>query len=268
MTPELPEPNYYDKFLGAALGEYCAIYLMPDFPNHRTENAEQIDDRTQIRIMQDWGFIFAYSPFYRVELLDMYRKSFQFPGKQTMQLQAAFLLAVAVRLMISNEVMLEDLMSAVLDYLPPGLIFDNPYREKLLAAQDYLEERQTLVNNILAGDLEGIDLDEIDQRNIARCEVSDDLPGALAAGFYIVAARRNDFKTAMKLAIGAKRNYVVSIVTGIISGACYGTAIIPKEYQEDGSIPPRVEENAKGLHEWALKYVGNTQPVKFEDGVF
>jgi len=144
---------------------------------------------------------------------------------------AGVLVAVAVDLMAHNRLMPEDLISAVIDYLPSGSLFDNPYRAKLLAAQDYLEERQTLVNNIIANDLD-IDIMEIDKRNVARCEAGDEIPGAIAAAFYIVTARKTSFEEAIQLALGAKKKRVILVSVGAISGAMHGLGGIPLIYKE------------------------------------
>jgi len=250
MTPELPQPSYYDKFLGAVWGEYCSHYLMPDSLYHFPESKEQRQEQFELTGMSEMGLNIAYLPDYKKELLRFYEDVSGY--LDATKAQAGLLLGVAVRLMVSNEIMVEDLLSAVIDYLPPDAGLDNPYRAKLLAAQDYLEERQTLVNNILAGDLEGIDLSEVDQRNVARCENSNDLPGAVAAGFYLIIACKDDFKAAMKLALEAKRNYVITFLVGVTLGACYGSTIIPNEYQENSGSSQEVENNAKEIHWTAL----------------
>jgi hypothetical protein len=123
----------------------------------------------------------------------------------------------------------EDLMSLAIDYLPPGLMDDNPLRARLLVAQDYLEERQTLVDNIEAGDLE-IDVLEVDIRNMKRCAAAGEIAGEIAAAFYAVTARKTSFEEAVELTLKSESSELTRLVVGAISGGQHGFGAIPVKY--------------------------------------
>ncbi|NWJ47957.1 MAG: ADP-ribosylglycohydrolase family protein [Chloroflexi bacterium] len=168
--------------------------------------------------------------------------------------ESQILLGHAVRLMCRHELLPEDLMSAVIDFLPPGGIFENPLRAKLLVAQDYLEERQTLVDNMLAGDLE-LDLLEIDGRNARRCGAGANIEEAVAAAFYAVTARKNSFEEAVTVALSAGNPTLSAAICGAIAGAYHGIKAIPTEWLDKLEIRAIIEETARELHANSIKNI-------------
>ncbi|MEI7554887.1 ADP-ribosylglycohydrolase family protein [Candidatus Chlorohelix sp.] len=168
--------------------------------------------------------------------------------------ESQILLGHAVRLMCLHELLPEDLMSAVIDFLPPGGIFDNPLRAKLLAAQDYLEERQTLVDNMLAGDLE-LDLLEIDRRNAKRCGAGANIEEAVAAAFYAVTARKDSFEEAITVALAAGNPTLSASICGAIAGAYHGIKGIPAEWLDKLEIRAIIEKTARELHANSFKTI-------------
>jgi hypothetical protein len=153
----------------------------------------------------------------------------------TLESQCMAVVVEAVRLLFLNEIMPEDLMSAVLDILPPGSIFDNPLRAKLIQAQDYLEERQTLVNNAEASDL-NIDILEIDYRNARRCGSGHNLEEAIAAAFYAFTARKHNFRDVVEIALRAGNPAISAPVAAALAGATIGLDSVPAEWLEQAGF--------------------------------
>ena len=141
-------------------------------------------------------------------------------------------MAAAVNLLARHEILPEDLMSAALDFLPPDPF--KPLPQRLLAAQDYLEERQTLVDNIEAGDLFEIDLRAVDLRNVARAMGNSSIggEGVVAAAFYLFAARKTSFDEVWQLVSRIEgSNVAVAVTVLALAGAYHGSQAIPSVWK-------------------------------------
>jgi ADP-ribosylglycohydrolase len=167
-------------------------------------------------------------------------------------IQGGVVVAAAVRLVARQELLPEDLMSATLDYLPFGLPDKNPLYKKLLASQDYLEEHQTLVDNIQSGNLE-VDLFRVDLNNMERCGVSDNLAETIAAAFYAFTSCKESFEEAVILAVntGGKAANKIAAVTGALAGAYHGLEAIPERWHTGLSGYTEIVEIGQLLHKMA-----------------
>jgi ADP-ribosylglycohydrolase len=163
--------------------------------------------------------------------------------------QGAIAMAAAVRLLCLNELMPEDLMSAALDFLPPDNLLNNPVRAKLIVAQDYIEERQTLVNNIQANDDLIIDLFEIDLNNLERIGTTSQATETVAGAFYAFVARKNSFEEAVTLAVNAGGDTDArGAMTGALAGASLGAGAIPQRWLDKLQNRSLIEQIARSLN--------------------
>lgn len=165
---------------------------------------------------------------------------------------AGVALAEAVRVLCRHEILPEDLMAAALDVLQPGYLglplVNNPLRQKLLFAQDYIEERQTLVDNVEATDLP-VDFFRIDLNNLERCGTTGYAPESLAAAFYAFAARKDSFEEALLVAVNAGGDTdTIGAMTGALAGAYHGLAAIPARWREGLSGYSAIVETAHALY--------------------
>jgi hypothetical protein len=172
-------------------------------------------------------------------------------------------LTIAVNVLVRHEILPEDLMSAILDYY--AMLRSGPYhlRGKLLAVQDYIEERQTFVDNIEAGDFLGFsttDITQVDLRNMARAfnykdSSEDSTDGDLTAACYAFIAHKDSFSDALKLAYSftetepsTMAKYKVPLFVGILAGAYHGIEAIPNEWKKQSPNYDRIVDIAKRLH--------------------
>lgn len=198
------------------------------------------------------GLLHAYGRFNRERFMQDCEVTARLTHAQSSAVEGATVFAAAVRLLCRDEILPEDLMSATLDYLPFGLPSENPLREKLLAAQDYLEERQTLVDNIESGNLSGIDLFRVDLNNLERCGTGNTVAQTVAAAFYAVTAYKTDFEQAVKLAINAGGEArTIGAITGALAGAYLGLSAIPERWLLSLPDYQQLIEAARLLHKTA-----------------
>jgi hypothetical protein len=250
MTNEPSQPNYEDKFNGAYLGMWFCTKPKTTKPFNPEIHLGIWATLKSIYILMDKT---AFLGFYE----DLEEKSVSYP--ESLSAQAAVVAARATLAMCRQEIMPEDLMSLAIDYLPPGLMDDNPLRARLLVAQDYLEERQTLVDNIEAGDLE-IDVLGVDIRNMKRCASAGEIAGEIAAAFYAITARKTSFEEAVELALKSESSELTRLVVGAISGGQHGFESIPVKYYEGEGYGLRQTWNtlvqAYSYHNEALQLAG------------
>ena len=204
------------------------------------------------------GLLHAYGPFEREKFWDDCKKVAWLTHRNPVAVGAGIGVAQAIRLMARGEIMPEDLMAAALDILPPGPALQlpmsgNPLHQKLLAAQDFIEERQTLVDNVDSGDL-SVDFFRIDLNNLERCGLTSYAPQTLAAAFYAFAARKDSFEEAVTLAINAGGDTDgIGSITGAIAGAYHGLSGIPEHWCKGLLNYQRVIMVARQLHEVVQK---------------
>jgi ADP-ribosylglycohydrolase len=201
------------------------------------------------------GLLHVYGQFDRSRFLADCERAARLTHSNPVAIAAGIAVATAVRLMSRREIIPEDLMAAALDMMPPGYLglplAGNPLRQKLLAAQDYIEERQTLVDNVEAGDL-SFDFWRIDLNNMERCGTSGYAPETVAAAFYAFAARKDSFEEAIKLAVNAGGDTdSIAAITGAIAGAYHGLSAIPVRWRSGLLNYPQVAETARALHKTA-----------------
>lgn len=151
--------------------------------------------------------------------------------------------AAGVAPLVQHEILPEDLMSAVLDFFPPDPA-NMAVRAGLLVAQDCLEERQTLVDNIEAGDLLDVDLLQVDIRNMERASrvrevaiMDKAMRVQLPPAFYAFAGRKKSFDEVLQLCLAfadtpethdaAKGSIVLAIA---LAGAYYGLEAISERW--------------------------------------
>ncbi len=217
--------------------------------NYQSGSAEESPTNNVAVQIAPIGLLFTYGIFDKERFLLNSTQAAQLFTSNALSIQGAIAVAIAVRSLAQNDLLTEDLMSAALDYLPFGLMDENPLREKLLAAQDYLEERQTLVDNIEAGDLAGVDLFRVDLNNMERCGVSNNLAETVAAAFYAFTARKESFEEAVTLALNAGgATGAIAAVTGALAGAYHGWEAIPERWRNGLADYAKIVEAAKRLH--------------------
>lgn len=203
------------------------------------------NSNSSIEFIAPIGLLHAYGLFERERFLHDSQIGTLFAQENSLQTQSGRVVAIAVRLLARQEILPEDLMSAALDYLPFGLLEGYPLRVKLLAAQDYLEERQTLVDNVLAGDLD-IDVFRVDLNNMERCGVGSDIAGRVGAAFYAVTAYKESFEEALILAMNA--GVAATALTGALAGAYHGVEAIPERWLKGLANYTIIKEVAQHLH--------------------
>jgi ADP-ribosylglycohydrolase len=198
------------------------------------------------------GLLFAYGRFDRERFLLNCEVVTKLTHRHPNSLHGAVAVAIAIRQLCRNELLPEDLMSAALDFLPFGLLDELPLRKKLLAAQDYLEERQTLVDNIEAGELLDVDLRRVDLKNVERCGLSSDVSETVAGAFYAFTSYKQDFEGALTLALetGGDTSTRAALV-GALSGAYLGLKAIPERWRSVLAQYAEVVEVAQRLHKTA-----------------
>ncbi len=198
------------------------------------------------------GLLHALGTFSRKLFLADCEKAARLTHNHPVAVGAGVGLAEAVRLLCRHEIMPEDLMAAALDTLQPGYLgltlVSNPLRQKLLVAQDYIEERQTLVDNVEANDL-SVDFFRIDLNNLERCGTTGYAPESLAAAFYAFAARKNSFEEALLIAVNAGGDTdTIGAMTGALAGAYHGLEGIPIRWREGLIGYAEIVETARALY--------------------
>ena len=202
------------------------------------------------------GLLHSYGRFDRERFWHDCQRSAWLTHKNPIAVGAGIAVAQAVRLMARHEIIPEDLMAAALDILPPGPqlslpMAGNPLHQKLLAAQDFIEERQTLVDNVEAGD-ESVDFFRIDLNNMERAGLTGYAPESLAAAFYAVVARKESFEEALLLAVNAGGDTdTIAAITGAIAGAYHGLAGIPARWCRGLLDYDQIVATARALHRTA-----------------
>jgi ADP-ribosyl-[dinitrogen reductase] hydrolase len=203
------------------------------------------------------GLLHAYGPFDRQGFVSDCERAARLTHNNPVAIAAGVAVATAVRLICRHELLPEDLMAAAMDMLPPGYLglpmAGNPLLQKLLVAQDYIEERQTLVDNVEAGDLM-FDFWRIDLNNMQRCGTSGYAPETMAAAFYAFVARKNSFEEAVLLAVNAGGDTDgIAAITGALSGAYLGLSAIPERWRTGLLNYEQVLASARTLHEIARR---------------
>ncbi|MDB5079366.1 MAG: hypothetical protein JWP00_1290 [Chloroflexi bacterium] len=198
------------------------------------------------------GLLYALGPFSRELFLADCEKAARLTHNHPVAVGAGVALAEAVRVLCRHEIMPEDLMAVALDTLQPGYLglplVNNPLRQKLLVAQDYIEERQTLVDNVESNDL-SVDFFRIDLNNLERCGTTGYAPESLAAAFYAFAARKNSFEEAVLVAVNAGGDTdTIGAMTGALAGAYHGLEGIPARWREGLSGYSEIVEAARALY--------------------
>jgi ADP-ribosyl-[dinitrogen reductase] hydrolase len=198
------------------------------------------------------GLLHVCGAFSRELFLADCEKAARLTHNNPVAIGAGVALAEAVRVLCRHEIMPEDLMAAALDTLQPGYLglplVGNPLRQKLLFAQDYIEERQTLVDNAESNDLP-IDFFRIDLNNMERCGTTGYAPYSLAAAFYAFAARKTSFEEAVLVAINAGGDTdTIGAMTGALAGAYHGLAGIPAHWQANLGGFSDLVETARALY--------------------
>ncbi len=201
------------------------------------------------------GLLHSYGRFDHDRFLDDCERAARLTHSNPVAIAAGVAVATAVRLVCRHDILPEDLMAAALDMLPPGYLglpmAGNPLRQKLLAAQDYIEERQTLVDNVEAGNL-SVDFFRIDLNNMERCGTSGYAPETVAAAFYAFAARKDSFEEAVTLAVNAGGDSdSIAAITGALAGAYHGLDAIPERWRSGLLDYQRVATAARALHKTA-----------------
>lgn len=194
------------------------------------------------------GLLHSYGQFQRERFLQDCETGTQITDGTASDLQGGIVIAIAARLLARQEILPEDLMSAALDYLPFGLLEGYPLRVKLLAAQDYLEERQTLVDNVLAGDLQ-VDVFRVDLNNMERCSAGGELAGIVGAAFYAVTAYKESLEEAVTLALNTGgATGPLAALTGALAGAFHGVEAMPQRWLDGLANYEKIRETAQRLH--------------------
>ncbi|HEX2912529.1 MAG TPA: ADP-ribosylglycohydrolase family protein [Chloroflexia bacterium] len=198
------------------------------------------------------GLMHVYGQYNRESFLADCERAARLTHNNPVAIAGGVAVATAVRLLCRHEIIPEDLMAAALDMLQPGYLglpmAGNPMRQKLIVAQDYIEERQTLVDNVEANDLD-VDFFRIDLNNLERCGTSGYAPETVAAAFYAFAARKDSFEEAVTLAINAGGDSdAIASITGALSGAYLGLSAIPERWRNGLLNYQEVLQVAKDLH--------------------
>lgn len=206
------------------------------------------------------GLLYSYGEFVPGEFRQACASAARLTHNNSVAIQAAVAVAGAVRAMCRHEIMPEDLMALALDLIPPGYLdlplAGNPLRQKLLAAQDYIEERQTFVDNVLANDLD-VDIFRVDLKNMLRCGISSYAPETVAAAFYAFVAQKDSFEEALVLAINpGGATSATGAITGAIAGAYHGLAAIPERWRQGLPGYAKIVESAQALHALAANRAG------------
>jgi ADP-ribosylglycohydrolase len=198
------------------------------------------------------GLLHALGPYRQALFKADCEKAARLTHNHPVAVGAGMALAEAVRVLCRHEIIPEDLMAVGLDILQPGYLglplVNNPLRQKLLAAQDYIEERQTLVDNVDANDL-SVDFFRIDLNNLERCGTTGYAPESLAAAFYAFAARKGSFEEALLVAVNAGGDTdTIGAMTGALAGAYHGLAAIPARWREGLTGYKEIVEAARALY--------------------
>jgi hypothetical protein len=176
---------------------------------------------------------------------------------------------IAVNVLAHHEILPEDLMSAILDHYNPASESEvgtpasqvlSKRRGNLLAVQDYIEERQTLIDNIEAGDFlsfSDADVFQVDLRNMGRAFRYAEFT-ALNPACYAFVACKTSFEAAMQLAFAfvdasladpaSQTPYAVPLIVGALAGAYHGIDAIPDEWKKQSPNYDRIVDIAKRLH--------------------
>lgn len=206
------------------------------------------------------GLLYSYGEFAPEEFRQACATAASLTHNHPLAIQAAVVVAGAVRAMCRREIMPEDLMALALDLIPPGYLglplAGNPLRQKLLAAQDYIEERQTFVDNVLANDLD-VDIFRVDLKNMLRCGISIYAPETIAAAFFAFVAQKDSFEEALVLAINpGGATATIGAITGALAGAYHGLSAIPERWRQSLPGYAKIVETAQVLHNLAIRRAG------------
>jgi ADP-ribosylglycohydrolase len=201
------------------------------------------------------GLLHVYGQFSPDRLRADCEKAAYLTHRHPVAVQAAVAVAAAIRAMCRHEIFPEDLMAFAIDMLPPGYqglpLTGNPLRLKLLAAQDYIEERQTLVDNVVANELD-VDLLRVDLNNMERCGTRGYAPETVAAAFFAFVARKDSFEDALMVAINAGGDTdTIAAITGALAGAYHGLSGIPERWRKGVQNYDKIIEIARALHKTA-----------------
>lgn len=201
------------------------------------------------------GLLHCYGRFDTQRFVSDCEKAARLTHNNPIAIGAGVAVATGVRLFCRREIIPEDLMAAALDMLPPGYLglplAGNPLRQKLLAAQDYIEERQTLVDNVEASGL-AVDFFRIDLNNMERCGTTGYAPDSIAAAFYAATARKDSFEEALLLAVNAGGDAdTIAAITGALAGAYHGLSGIPERWRNGLLNYELVIQAARALHKTA-----------------
>ncbi len=151
---------------------YSALVQLQAGTDYTESLNKKPDNNGSVTRIAPIGLLHSYGRFEAEKFRFDCERAIRLTQNTSLALASSVAAAAGVRLLCRQEILPEDLMAATLDMTPPGYLdlplAGNPLRQKLLAAQDYLEERQTLVDNVEAGNLE-VDLFRIDLNNITHC---------------------------------------------------------------------------------------------------
>ena len=281
----LKEENYELNFVGALLGLDigCSLYdptgkfLIKDMATALNLVEGLLTYQSTVKLMKKWqplygplylihaepilteawiavfGLYYTYTDFDEAKFCAEYSKQVINPtSTDTRPTETMLVIAKAVYWLARREIMPEDLLSAILDVLP----FDyfHPSYQKLLVAQDYLEERQTLVDNVEAGEIAGVDLQQTDFKNVNRLWAKS-IPNitaydVLAAACYLFAARKDSFEEVMNLAFMLEdTNPDLPPLLGVLAGAYHGQEAIPDAWKAKNPDYEKIVETARLLNE-------------------
>ncbi len=230
-----------------------AVNWKPQFEPSELVWEEPITTEAWIAV---WGLFYTYAGFDKDKFFAEYPNRVINPAVPWQPNDTMLAIAKAAYLLARREIMPEDLMSAILDVLP--FDFFHPSYQKLLVAQDYLEERQTLVDNVEAGELADVDLQQTDFKNVNRLWAKS-IPNlttydVLAAACYLLAARKDSFEEVINLAFSLKNiNPDLSPLIGVLAGAYHGQEAIPDVWKTSLPDYEKIVETARRLNVMAQK---------------
>lgn len=232
---------YQDVELALVVAEQLANAKKIDSP---PVNLAQVELATYSAWAAPIGLLYSNGNLDKKDFVEIAHKISQLhPSIPKIAVNDAAEFAAGIAALVQHEILPEDLMSAVLDFFPPDP--DNmAVRAGLLVAQDCLEERQTLVDNIEAGDLFDVDLLQVDFRNMERASRVREVTLAeksrrvqLPPAFYAFAACKQSFAQVMPLVSAfADAPQMLDAAAGVIilatalAGAYHGLDAIPEKY--------------------------------------
>ena len=230
-----------------------AVNWQPQYEPSKLVREEPIITEAWVAVL---GLFYTYSGFDKARFFGEYPKRVINPATPWQPNETMLAIAKAAYLLARREIMPEDLMSAILDVLP--FDFFHPAYQKLLVAQDFLEERQTLVDNVEAGELLDVDLLQTDYKNVIRLWAKS-VPtltayDVLAAACYLFAARKSSFEEVMDLAFSLKNtNPDLAPLLGVLAGAYHGQEAIPDAWKTNLPDYDKIVDTARRLNAVAQK---------------